>query len=198
MWAELIFSRDDFARLLEQALPLTIRLGRLGESTTEHSLSLSELSEVKLVPDVGLRVVCKARVHWPILGINVPVALNSLVLLFLPTIRKDPEGESLVFRLSIEHANFAGLPTVIDDRITAAVNSKLAEAEQELSWGFSKALAYRGPLPALLDPLESFGIGPAWGKVRVTDEAVVYAASFHFALARRDGAPRPEDGPSAP
>jgi hypothetical protein len=198
MWAELIFSRDDFARLLEQAFPLTIRLGHLGDAETEHALSLSDFAEVKLVPDVGLRVVCKARVRWPVLGINVPVLLNSLTLLLLPTIRKEAQGESLVFRLTIEHADFVGLPIAIDERITAAVNSKLAEAEQELSWGFSKSLAYRGPLPALLEPLESFAIGPAWGKVRVTDEAVVYAASFHFALARRDSTPRPQDAPSAP
>jgi hypothetical protein len=185
MWAEIIFSRDDFARLLAQALPLTIRLGHLGDSETEHSLSLSDLAEVKLVADVGLRVVCKALVRWPVLGVNVPVALNSLTVLFLPTIRKDAEGESLVFRLTIEHADFVGLPTAIDERITAGVNAKLADAENELSWHFSKALAYQGPLPALLDPLESFAIVPAWGKVRVTDEALVYAASFHMDLARR-------------
>jgi hypothetical protein len=195
MWAEIILSRDDLTRLLEQAFPLTIQLG---DAEAEHSLSLTDLGEVRLVADVGVRIVCKARVHWPVLGIELPVALSSLTLVLLPTIGQGAEGDTLVFRVSIEHADFAGLPTMIDTRITEAINAKLAEKEAELAWNFSKALAYEGPLPSLLDPLESFAIHPAWGKVRITDEAVVYAASFHSTLGRRGEHAREDVAPAAP
>jgi hypothetical protein len=183
MWAELIFSRDDLAKLLAEALPLTIHLA--GDETDEHSLALSELTEVALVPDVGLRVVCKAHVRWPVLGVDVPIAVRSVTFLLLPTIGESPDGETLVFRASIEHADFAALPTVIDNGITSAINARLAAKGAELSWGFARALTYNAALPAMLDPLASFAIRPAWGKVRITDDAIVYAASFHSAVVRR-------------
>src|SRR4051812_5252728 len=103
MWVETILSRDDLAKLLAQALPLTIFLGedrhdepaddRIGnqanqaQSKGDHSLTLHDLGDVSLVPDVGLRVTCKAKVSWPVLGIDVPIGLNSLTLSVLPTIR---------------------------------------------------------------------------------------------------------------
>jgi hypothetical protein len=189
MWAEIIFSRDDLAHLLEQAFPLRIRLDDTGE---ERSLSFFDLADVTLVADVGLRVVCKARVRWPVLGINMPLALSSLTLVLSPTVQPRAGGDALVFRASIEDADFAVLPAMMDERITATVNAKLAAKEVELSWNFSKALTFLAPLPARLDPLESFAIRPAWGKVRITNDAIVYAASFHSSLIRR-GEPPPAD-----
>jgi hypothetical protein len=62
----------------------------------------------------------------------------------------------------------------------------------ELSWDFTTALTANAPLPALLDSLASFAIRPAWGKVRITDEAIVYAVSFHSAVVRR-GESAPEE-----
>jgi hypothetical protein len=196
MWIEVILSRDDLVRVLGEAFPFTIHLNG---ATAEHSLSLTDLGEVTLLADVGLRVVCKARVRWPVLGIDVPVAVNSLTLLLLPTIGRTNAGEeTLAFRASIEHADFAGLPSLVDNGITAAINAKLAAKEAALSWRFTKALTYVARLPAILEPLESFAIRPAWGKVRITDDAIVYAASFHSALVRR-GDPLPGDiAPVAP
>jgi hypothetical protein len=193
MWAEVIFSRDDLARLLSGALPLTIHLGA---PEADHSLSLCELGDVQLVADTGLRVQCKARIHWPLLGIDVPVEVSSLTLLLIPTVEEGHDGARVVFRASVEKADFAALPALIDDRITSAINTRLAAKGAELSWNFSKALAYLAPLPSRLEPLESFAIRPAWGKVRITAEGIVYAASFHAAFVRRGDAP-PFDGPTA-
>jgi hypothetical protein len=190
MWIEVIFSRDDLVRLLAEAFPFTIHLNG---SAAEHSLSLTDLGDVTLVGEVGLRVVCKARLRWPLLGIDVPVALNSLTLLLLPAVGHTNTGEeTLTFRVSIEHADFAGLPSLVDSGITSAINAKLAAKEAALSWRFTKALTYVARFPAMLEPLESFAIRPAWGKVRITDDAIVYAASFHSALVRR-GDPLPGD-----
>jgi hypothetical protein len=190
MWAEFIFSRDDLARLVAQALPLTIHLGD-ADAEADHSLGLSDLGEVTLVADVGLRVTCKAHIHWPVLGLDVPLALNALTLLLMPTIGEGADGDRLVFRASIEHADFEGFPALIDRGIAAAINAKLAAKGGELAWNFSRALTYLAPFPPLLEQLEAFAIRPAWGKVRITEEAIVYAASFHSALVRHGEFPPP-------
>ena len=186
MWAEIIASKADLERLLHQAVPLTIEFGA---SDSPHSLALSDLGETSLVAGRGLRIVCRARVVWPVLGIRVPLALNSVTLILLPTIGRRAEGDVLTFRLSIEHADFSGIPAVIDSRITEAINAKLAERDIELSWDFSRALTHLARLPGFLDPLEAFAVRPAWGEVRVTEEAVVYAVSFRTAFVRRGGGP---------
>jgi hypothetical protein len=190
MWAEIIATREDFQRLLQQAFPLTIRLGDPG---SDHSLVLSDLSTVELVPDLGLRVECRARVHWPVLGIEVPVTLRSLTIVLLPSVGRSAEGgDTLVFRVSIERADFSALPSMIDGRVTDAINARLADRNAELEWNFSKALTHTAALPELLEPLDRFAVHPAWGKVRVTEEAVVYAISLHTAIVRR-GEPIPTE-----
>jgi hypothetical protein len=196
MWAEFIVPKDDLERILRHAVPLTIYPE--GADDTAHSLEITELMEVALVADVGLRIVCKARLRWPVLGITVPLALKSLTLLLLPTIRHDAattetkEHDVLGFRFSIERADFTALPAMIDVRVTEIINAKLAEKESELSWDFTTGLTTMAPLPALLEPLASFAIRPAWGKVRITDAAIVYAVSFHSAVIRR-GETAPEE-----
>jgi hypothetical protein len=187
MWAEIIITRDDLARVLTEAFPFRVRLGDPG---TDHSLSMSDLGDVRLVAGSGLRIECKAHVHWPLLGIDFPVEVSDLVLLLVPTVEGGKNGDRLVFRAVIERADFAALPTLIGEQITSAVNSSLTAKAAELSWDFSRALTYLAPLPSLLDPLASFAIRPAWGKVRVTEEGVVYAASFHSSIVRR-GDPNP-------
>lgn len=184
MWTEIIIPRDDLARLLEQAFPLTIRLG---DADSDNSLSLSDLGDVRLVPDAGLRVECKARVRWPVLGIELPVTVKALTLLLVPSIGPGPHGDMLLFRLGIEHADFSAVPDMLDQRITAAINQKLAAKEAELRCDFSKLLTLSAPLPALLEELDAFALRPRWLKVRVTDEAVVYAVSFNTGLVRQGG-----------
>jgi hypothetical protein len=181
MWTEIIIPREDLARLLGQAFPLTIRLG---DADSDNSLALSDLKDVRLVPDRGLRVECKARVRWPVLGIEIPVALNALTLLLVPSIGRGPDGDTLVFRIVLEHADFAAVPELLDKRITSTINSKLAAKDAELSWDLSRTLTLSTPLPELLEELEAFALRPRWAKVRITDEAVVYAISFNTALVR--------------
>jgi hypothetical protein len=184
MWTEIIIPREDLARLLAQAFPLTIRLG---DAESDNSLALSDLRDVRLVPDVGLRIECRARVSWPVLGIQLPVVLNALTLLLVPSIGKGPEGDTLVFRINLEHADFTAVPDLIDQRIRAAINAKLEAKDAELAWDLSKSLTLSAPLPTLLEELEAFAMRPRWAKVRITDQAIVYAASFNSAFVRHGG-----------
>jgi hypothetical protein len=189
MWTEIVLSREDLARLLTQAFPLTIRLG---DAESDNSLALSDLGDVRLVPELGLRIECKARVRWPVLGIELPVALKALTLMLVPSVGQGPHGDTLVFRIAIEHADFTGVPDIIDQRITKAINTKLESKDAELCWDLSKTLTLSAQLPELLEELDVFAMRPKWAKVRVTGEAVVYAASFHSAFVRR-GQPVPSE-----
>jgi hypothetical protein len=191
MWAEIIITRDDLARVLGEAFPFRVRLGEAG---SDHFLSLTSLGDVRLVAGSGLRIECNAHVHWPLLGIDFPVEVSDLALLLVPTVEEGKNGERLVFRAVIERADFGGLASpfaLIGEQVISAINSKLAADGAELAWDFTRALTFLAPLPSLLDPLVSFAIRPAWGKVRVTEEGLVYAASFHSSVVRR-GEPVPE------
>lgn len=186
MWVEAILSKEDLEALVAKMTPLTLRL-----DDDQGDFHLSDPSEITLVPDVGLRVVCKAKLRWPVLGVDVPVALHSLIVILRPEIAKTDGGDTLVFKLVIEHADLAGVPRIIDDRITQKVNDALAEKHVELAWNFAETLSHAFSLPALLDPVEAIALKVAWGRIKVTSDALVLAVSFHSSVLRRDdGAPR--------
>ncbi len=198
MWVEAILSRDDLTRLLGQALPLTVRLG---DEADHHSLALFEPEAVTLVADRGVVVVCKARVHWPLLGIDVPIVVSSMTVELRPEIGRTDGHDALFFRAQLLEADLSGIPSMIDRHITRAINARLEESRDALTWDFSTTLAHAFPLPSLLEPLDRFALDVAWGKVRVTDEAVVLALSFHSKVARRGDeevlAPTPRAVPAA-
>lgn len=178
MWIEALVTSDDLERLLARALPLTVQLG------DGHSLDLYELASVKLVTGEGMRAACKARVHWPVIGVELPIVLHSLDILLRPFI--DETGERLVFGIQLEHADVAGIPTLIDNQITSAINTKLAEHHLDLGWDFSGTLTHLFSLPKMIEPLDALALRVAWGKVRITEEGFVLAISFHADVIREN------------
>jgi len=173
MWAEAILTRDDLAKVMGDFSPVTLRLG--GECT----LSLREPSDVTLLVGRGLRVGCKAELHWPVAGIVIPVRINSLV------IDKPTEGDRLVFKLELEHVDFAHIPSTIDEHLTERLKGVLAAKHVELSWNFSETLTHIFAFPPhLLGDIGSIGLQVAWGEVRVTEEALVLAVSFNTQVHR--------------
>jgi hypothetical protein len=173
MWIEAILSQDDLVQMVAQLTPLKMRLGNDGD------LLIHDASKVTLLPGVGVRVVCKAKLHWPVLGINMPVTLHSLTLDLVPKIAERTGHNELVFKLRIEAADIAGIPGMIDDRIMEKVNKELAEDRAELTWNFIKTLSHDFALPRSLEPLDSIDLKVAWGEVKVTDETLVFAVSYH-------------------
>ncbi len=179
MWVEAILSKGDLTALVAQFTPLKLRLGEDGE------LLVTEPGEVDLVPDVGLRVACKAKLKWPVLGVRVPATLNSLIVIVRPEIVKTSIGEALLFKLQIEHIDVAGLPAMIDDGILDHINRELATRHVDLTWDFTSTLSHSFPLPEVLQPLGALGLDVAWGKLKVTHEAVAFAISYHSHVNRR-------------
>ncbi len=193
MWIETILSKEDLTTLAIQFMPLELKLSERGE------LAVSDPTDITLVPGVGLRLVCKAKLHWPVLGIVVPVTLNSLTIVLRPEMVQRTTGDALVFKVEIEHADIAGVPTMIDDKITAKVNEELAAKHVELSWGYPTTLSHVFKLPAAIAPIDTFEIDVARGKVVVTENAVTLAFSFHATVTRlREATPVPPSGVTPP
>lgn len=195
MFLEVLVTHEELRALLMSALPLTILLD---DTDGSHSLALGDLTEIAIVPEMGVRLTCRALLHWPVLGINAPLTLNSLRVLFIPAVTPSPTGEGLTFRVEVEHVDISGVPSALDDTISRAVNARLAARHLELSWDFSKTFARVVPLPSLLEPLESLSICAAWGKVKITEQALVFALSLHNALVRRGDAPKVAAAGSSP
>jgi hypothetical protein len=179
MWIEAFVSTEDLRRSLSEFAPLKIRLGDSG-----GELALDSPTEVSLVADLGARIVCSAHLHWPFLGINVPMTMKSLIILLRPAIETHADGDALVFKLEIEHADFAYIPTVIDNRITGLINAELAKKHIELSWRYAGTLDHVFNLPEMLDPVEGLALTATSAFVKVTNDAVGLAVSVRCDVLR--------------
>jgi hypothetical protein len=191
MWIEAIIPAEDLRRTLAELAPLKIRLGDEG-----GELALEAPSEMTLVPDKGVRIVCVAQLHWPVLGVSVPVTMKSLIVLLRPVIETHDGMDALVFKLEIEHADFAMLPAVIDTSITSLVNEELAKKHVELSWRYAETLSHVFRLPDLLEPAEALALTVTSAVVKITTEALGLAISLRSDV-RRGGDAGPKDTPSA-
>jgi hypothetical protein len=187
MWLEAILTREDLRHVLKQFAPMDLRLGESGK------LLLDAPSDVSLIRDKGLAVVCEATLHWPLLGVDIPVHIHALVLLVRPSVERRASGDVLVFTLEIDGANVPLLPKVIDDKITAMVNEELVKKHVELAWNFGKTLSHVFSLPAALESTSTLGLKVSGGKVKVTDDAMGFAVRFRTEVERRR-----EGHPSAP
>ncbi len=179
MRLEATLTRDDLQGLVEELMPVTIRLGQKGR------LTLSNPSELELVAGSGLRVACHAHGSWDVLGVGVPVTLKTLVVLLEPSIAMRPDGDVLVFKLQVESADIANVPGVIGGRIVELVNTELAEKHVELAWRFRKTLSHVFSLPASLENLTHFGLTATAGALSVTEAALSFAVAFDTDVGRQ-------------
>jgi hypothetical protein len=172
MWVEAILLKEELSLLVGQFTPVTIGLGDDG------ALHIHDPSDITLVPDVGLRVVCKANLRWAVLGIAVPMTINSLVVLVRPAIAKREGIDALVFKLEIEHIDLALLPKGIDDRVTHLVNRELDAKHVELSWDYAATLNHVFTVPGILHPIERLELTVRGARVTTTGEVMGLAIAF--------------------
>ena len=176
MWIEAILSHDDLATLVAQLLPLDLRLG---EADGDPELRLSDLAKVELIENQGLRVECRAAIRWSVLGVDVPITVDSLAVMLIPSVVKRSGRDALAFRVRIADLDLAWIPAALDVTIRERVNRELKEKQRQLTWNFSQALSHVFALPGAVRPIDAIELEVAWGKVRVTNEALVMAVSFH-------------------
>jgi hypothetical protein len=187
MWLEAVFSLEDLTSLIAQVVPVKIPLGH--PEGHDHYIQLNDARDVTLVAGVGLRVTCSALVHWPVVGVDVPIRVDPLTVVLKPIIVDADAGETVAFALEIEHSDIVGIPTLIDRGVAEKLNHKLVQRHIEVSWNFENTLSHSFDLPASLEPLDGLDLRVAWGKIRVTEEAMVMAISFRPRVLRHDRAP---------
>jgi hypothetical protein len=185
MWLEAIVSNEDFASLATELLPLSVHLGPVD---SEHYVLLSAATGVSLVEGRGLRITCNAQIRWPVLGMDIPINVDALTVLVEPSV---PEGgEALFLGVKLEHADVAWVPALVDAKILDAINDALKRKRGDLSWNFTKTLSHEFSLPEMLQPLHALDLNVGWGKVRVTNEAMVLVVSFHALAVGQDAIER--------
>ena len=179
MWLEAVVPEQDLTALLGELLPAAIRLGKDGE------LYLGEATGAALVADVGLRVVCGATLRWEVLGIHVPIRIESVAVVVRPEIEGRSDGPRLVFKIEIEHADVAGLPRLLDDGVTAHLNRELAAKHVELGWNYAATLSHAFDLPPSLQSHDQLALTVVDARVKATGDALRLAIRFKATARRR-------------
>jgi hypothetical protein len=131
-----------------------------------------------------VRVTFKATVHWPLLGIEVPVAVRSLSLLLRPEIRAGTAGEALVFQPVVEDMDMPGFPRALERKLTAMVNRELVRKDASLSWDFTETLTHSFRLPGSMAPIDSLDLTATAGRVEVRSDGMRLAVSFASSVTR--------------
>src|SRR5580658_3450718 len=128
MQIEAVLTKGDLSAIINDFCPLKIALGEDG------TVLLSEPRDTELVPDVGLRTRVTAEIHWPILGVRIPVTVRSAILEVSPVISEKPDGGKLTFRLALREVDISIFPAIVDRGIVNLVNKELEGRHAELSW----------------------------------------------------------------
>ncbi len=179
MWLEAILTRDDLRDVAERFSPLKIALGVGG------SLLLLSPRDVSLIPNKGIALTCDATIHWPVLGLDVPVSLHGLLVNVLPAVEERTAGSTLVFRLQIDHTGVAILPSFFDHSVTAHINQELEKKQVELAWNFTDTLTHAFRLPASIASSEGISLRAMEGRVKVTETALGLAVDFDASVQPR-------------
>jgi hypothetical protein len=190
MWIEAIVTRDDLHRVIGECCPLRISLGGGG------SLLLSDPRDLVLEAGVGMRLAVTVEIHWPVLGIQLPVSVRTAVLEVMPAI-SEKTGGSLSFKLHLDEVDVSVLPEFVDRGIVDLVNKELEAKHVELSWSFLKTLSHVFELPDALVSARAVDVRASWGSVKITSEALVLAVSFDVRIQPRGSEPGPSTAPLA-
>ena len=183
MWVEAIVAKEDLAKVIAELCPLRITIGDDG------SILLSDPREVALLDGVGLQMTVTSEIHWPVLGVHLPVSIRAATLEVKPEILETPDGSSLTFKLKLDNVDIAILPALIDRGIVDLVNKELAAKHVELAWGFIKTLSHVFDLPQALASVRALDLRATSGRVKVTPEALALAVLFEARVEARTTVP---------
>jgi hypothetical protein len=159
----------------------------------------SEPRELVLVPDIGLRMTVTVDIHWPVLGIEIPVSVRAATLVVKPVILDNPGGANLTFKLRLDDVDFSLLPDFVDRGIVDLVNKELEAKHVELAWGYTRTLSHVFELPEALASVRALDLRASEGRVKITGEALALAVLFEARVEhRRVGERSPSPVSSAP
>jgi hypothetical protein len=146
---------------------------------------LGEPTGVAFVADVGLRAVCGATLRWEVLGIHVPITIESIAVVVRPEIEAWRDGRRLVFKVHVDYADVAGLPKLLDDCATDLLNRELSAKHVELAWDYAATLSHAFDLPASLLSHDKLLVQVVDARVKATGDALGLALRFKASPHRR-------------
>ena len=191
MWLEAIISQEDLVHALGEFLPVKIHLdqrkdadGKPAKDEPERSLYLGSPTEVILVPEQGVRVICPAELTWSIAGMSPSMKIDSLQVMIRPEVAEKNKGSVLEFGMEVEVADFHALPSFIDATIVKAINGALATKKP--GWNFTETLTRTVGLGRMFEPVEALKIEVAWGKTKIGGDALGLVVSFKLGFVRTD------------
>jgi hypothetical protein len=191
MWLEAIISQEDLVQALAQFLPVKIHLdqredadGKPEKDEPERSLFLDTPTQVVLVAEQGIRVVCPAELTWSIAGMSPSMKIDSLQVMILPEVVERNKGCVLEFGMQVEVADFHALPSFIDATIVKAINAALTTKKP--GWNFTETLTRTVGLGRMFEPVEALKLEVAWGKTKIGAEALGLVVSFKLGFVRTD------------
>jgi hypothetical protein len=182
MHLQALVPQTEIEALVADLLPLKVLLG---DEDDDRTLSLLEPSAPEFLPGQGLRLGCRAEVRWSVLGVAVPITLRALSVVLSPRIAEREGGPALVFGLSIERADTAGLPARVDAKLVEKVNQALSARQVELAWGFGKTLSHTFALPAMLASLKSLNLTVGESSVEVLPHALRLSLELRAGVTRK-------------
>ena len=186
MWAEAIFTKEDLEEVTAQLFPLRINLGKDG------NVLLSDRRDLTLLPGVGLRMTITAEIHWPVLGVHVPVSVRAATLEIRPEIVEGSPGQTLAFKLHLDDVDVSMLPGFVEHGVVDLVNKELEAKHVELAWGFTKTLSHAFALPEALASAGALDLIAASGQVKITSEALAIAVLFRAHVEPRGARSAPD------
>ena|SRR5688572_14012894 len=177
-----VLPRLELDALLQNALPLTVLLGK--SERDDRSLRLYDPGQVSFLAGEGIALSCKADIRWAVLGFSVPIQLRALTVTLSPRVSMRDGMPALVFGLSLDRVDLAGVPARWDGRLVDLINQALVE-RQELAWGFGQTLTHAFQLPSLLANLSSFNLGVGESSVEVLADALRLDITLEASVTRR-------------
>ena len=191
MWLEAIISQEDLVHALGEFLPVKIHLdqregpdGKPAKDEPERALFLDAPTEVTLVPEQGLRVICPAELTWSIAGMSPSMKIDALQVMIRPEVVEKNKGSVLEFGMQVEVADFHALPSFIDATIVKAINTALMTKKP--AWNFTETLTRTVGLGRMFDPVEALKIEVTWGKTKIGAEVLGLVVSFKLGFVRTD------------
>jgi len=182
MWLQALFTSADLERALSEITPIQIALDEPGSG---RYLWLDRPSEVETTADQGIRVVTSAKLQWDLLGIGIPVVLRSVTLALTPSITRRDGKDLLAFSTRIEHADFSGIPELVEAPLLERINAALAQERAHLVWHFMDTLDFHFKLPENVEPPRQLHLYARWGALRMSEQGIAVAASFSLDGAQR-------------
>lgn len=177
MWLQMTLTVADLDQAIRQLCPARIALDE------GRWIDIAVPTTVELLEGRGARLVTEAKILWSVVGIDVPITVQTVEVFLEPSIAQKGDEQRLVFALSIGDLDLKFIPSLIDGGIATKINRELA-ANATLEWDFVTTLDWHFKLPKTLSPADSLHLQAKWGDLKIGSDAITMMASMNVDISR--------------